>query len=143
MKSHEVRPKTGSRAKQQYRTPNGTFTPKLTRKQKAWADTLISQPKAPLTDIARQTYNVTDSKVAHDISRQNLENPRIQLYLEQDINRAKEKIVSLLNAEKEEIQLRSAQDILDRTHGKATQRTEVQSSKLSIHIDLTGTLEEE
>lgn len=137
------KPKTGSRAKIQYRTSKGTYTSKLTRKQKAWADTYIVDKKAPLTDIARQTYNVTDSKVAHDISRQNLENPRIQVYLEQHVDKAREKIVSLISSDKEEIALRASQDVIDRTHGKATQRTEVQSSKLSIHIDLTGTIDTE
>lgn len=130
------KPKTGSRAKQQYRTANGTYSSKLTRKQKAWSDTYLEQPKAPLTDIARQTYNVTDSKTAHDISRQNLENPRIIQYIEQHQEKARDKIVELVDSKTERIALDASKDILDRTQGKATQRTEVKSTRITI--SLTG-----
>lgn len=46
------------------------------------------------------------------------------------------------NAGKEEIQLRAAQDILDRSFGKATQRAEVVASGITLNIDLTSALED-
>lgn len=137
-----IKPKTGSRKKEQVRTANGTFSAKLTRKQKAFADMIISQPKTSATEIVRQTYNVSDTNTAKSIASENLTKPNIVAYIDEHVTKARDKIVSLLEAEKEEIQLRSAQDILDRTLGKATQRTEVRTEKLSINIDLTGTLEE-
>lgn len=142
MTENTPKPKTGSRKKEQTRTTDGKFAPKLTRKQKAWSDTYLKDKKASLAEIARQTYNVTDTKTAYAISRQNLENTGIQIYLQEHIDKAQKKIVDLLDADKEEIQLRSAQDILDRTHGKATQRTEVEHRGVTLNIDLTSSLEQ-
>lgn len=132
--SKTAKPKTGTRKKEQVRTSKGTYSVKLTRKQKAWSDTYLEQPKAPLTDIARQTYNVTDAKVAHDISRQNLENPRIIQYIEEHQQLARDKIVNLVSSNNERIALDASKDILDRTQGKATQRTEVKSTRINISL---------
>lgn len=131
---NNTKPKTGSRKKEQVRTKNGTFSAKLTRKQKAWADTYIDNPKAPLTEIARQTYNVTEASTASEISRQNLKKPEIQLYLDKHIDKARSRIVELIDTDREDIALRASQDILDRTHGKATQKTEVKQQSVNVNL---------
>ncbi len=128
------KPKTGSRAKIQVRTSKGTYATKLTRKQKAWADTYIANPKAPLTDIARQTYNVTEASTASEISRQNLKKPEIQIYLESHIDKAKSRIIQLIDSDREDIALRASQDVIDRTHGKPTQIQQSQSISFIQHL---------
>lgn len=129
-----MKPKTGSRKKEQVRTANGTYAPKLTKKQKAFADEYIRDKKASNTEIARRTYNITDNNTAKSIATENLTKPAIQLYINQHVDKAKETVVSLLDSDKDEIKLRSAQDILDRTHGKATQKTEVKKQSVSVNL---------
>jgi phage terminase small subunit len=129
-----MKPKTGSRKKEQYRTKDGMFTPKLTRKQKAFADHLLDNPKHSATEAAQQSYLVSDRNTAKSIAAENLTKPAIQLYMNQHIDKAKETVVNLLDSEKDEIKLRASQDILDRSHGKATQRTEVKQQSVNINL---------
>ncbi len=71
-----------------------------------------------------------------------LQKPDAQIYLQQHIDNARSTIVNLLDSKKDDIRLRSAQDILDRSHGKARQVTEVNSQNISLNIDLTSSLEQ-
>jgi len=139
IKQPVAKPKTGSRAKTQVRTKDGTYSTKLTRKQKAFADEYIRDTKAPNSDIVKRTYNITDTHTASQMARQNLNKPEIQLYIQEHINKAKEKIVELVDSDKEEIAFRASVDILDRTTGKAIQRTEQVSTGVTLNIDLSGT----
>lgn len=70
-----------------------------------------------------------------------MQKPESQIYLKEHIDKAKETVVSLLNSDKDDIRLRASDSILDRELGKATQRMEVQTNKVSINIDLTGSQE--
>lgn len=74
---------------------------------------------------------------AHDL----LKKPEAQIYLQQHVDRAKETIVDLLKSEKDDIRLRSAVDILDRSTGKAIQRTENVSTGITLSIDLSSALD--
>lgn len=129
------KPKTGSRAKQQVRTSSGTFSTKLTRKQKAFADKIINEPKLSATEIARQTYNVTDNNTARSIASENLAKPNITAYLNEHVDKARSKIVSLIDSDKEDISLRASVDVLDRTLGKATQTIQSTGVHLTMNID--------
>lgn len=133
-----VKPKTGSRKKIQVRAKDGTYSVKLTRKQKAFADGIINNPKASAAEIARQTYNITDNKTSAVVASQNLSKTNISLYIDEHVNKAKERIVQLIDSDKPEIQLRASQDILDRTHGKAKQQIEQVTTGVTLNIDLTG-----
>lgn len=131
-----IKPKTGSRKKEQVRNANGTYSTRLTRKQKAFADELLNDKKKSATEAAMQTYNTTDRNTAGVIAAQNLRNTNIQLYIDEHVDRAKETVVNLLDSDKDEIKLRSAQDILDRTHGKATQT--VQTTGVHIQMNISN-----
>jgi len=96
---------------------------------------------------ATQAYKVVHPDASDVTARTNayklLQKPASQIYLQEHISKAKETIVELMSSDKDDIRLRSAVDILDRTHGRATQRTEVQTTGITLNIDLTSTLEEE
>jgi hypothetical protein len=47
-------------------------------------------------------------------------------------------IVDLLKADKDEVKLAASKDILDRVHGKATQKIEQSTTGVTLNIDLTG-----
>ena len=110
--------------------------PYLTRKQKAFADTLLNNPKMSATKAALATYGTDKDYVAKNIASENLTKPNIQLYLDEHINKAKNRIVTLIDSEKEEIALRASDSVLDRSLGKATQRTENTTEVVQLNLTL-------
>jgi len=80
-----------------------------------------------------------NSKAMLDVyASQLLKKPEAQIYIQQHIDKATNTIVSLLEAEKDDIKLRAATDILDRTQGKAVQQIQSTSKVLVMSIDLTS-----
>jgi len=130
--------KSGTKKKQQYRSVKGTYASKLTPKQKAFADRRLAHKKESLTESAYQTYNITDRRTASVVGAQNMTNPSILLYLEQNKDKAQLKITELIDSDNERIALDASKETLDRTVGKPTQRTEVRSEHLHLSLDLTG-----
>lgn len=120
---------------------------KLTRKQKAFADELIRNPKQSMVKAVLKTYGKPDKPVtygsARQISVENLQKPSIQIYLDQHVQKAKNKIVELIDSEKEEVALRASDSILDRVLGKPTQKVETQSTGVVFHFDLTSSISDE
>lgn len=136
------KPKTGSRKKTQVRTATGRLSAKLTKKQKKFADLLIENKddmNYRPTDAILDSYNVTDKKLGAVMANENLKNPNIILYTEQHIDRATKNIVDIANDSdlNPSVRLKANQDILDRTQGKASQSTTVESKVLNINIDFT------
>lgn len=116
----------------------------LTKKQANFVKELLSDKKVSATEAARRSYNVTSDNSASLIASENLRKPQILAHLSANSERAEAKIVELMSsAKKEEVQLQSAKDILDRVHGKATQRTEVTTTGVTLTIDLTSSLDSE
>jgi phage terminase small subunit len=114
---------------------------KLTRKQKAFADHLIAHPKDSATKAVRATYNPTTYDTERALASQNLSNPQIQIYLEKHVDKAKDKVIQLIDSDKEEIALRASDSILNRALGMPTQRTENTSVSLNFGMDL-GSVED-
>lgn len=110
---------------------------KLTRKQKAFANHLINNPKDSATEAAQQTYKTISRKSAEVIASENLRKPSIQIYLNEHIDKAKNKVVTLVDSDKEDIALRASESVLDRALGKPVQSLQVQSTSVNINIDLT------
>lgn len=109
----------------------------LTRKQKAFADTLLANPKQPAAQAAKAVYNVSTPKAAAAIASENLAKPSIQIYLDKHVSLAKARIVSIAKSGKDETAIRAAQDILDREYGKPTQQIETRTQSVNINIDLS------
>lgn len=116
----------------------GKKLPKLTRKQAKFVEVLVSNPKASATEAAVQAYNVKSRLVGRTIAGENMTKPNILQHLVANSERAEQKIVDLMEAEKDEVKLAAAKDILDRVHGKATQKIEQSSTGVTLNIDLTG-----
>lgn len=127
------KPKTGSRKKERTRTANGQLSTKLTRKQKAFADELINNPKQSNASAIMKTYNTTDTATASQMALENLNKPNIQLYLNQHVDKAKTRVVELVDSKREDIALRASQDILDRNLGKSVNRT-IHSTGVNINF---------
>lgn len=101
-------------------------------------DIIASQPGINQTEAYKQVHPTASDNTARNNASQLMKKPEAQIYLQKHIEKAKNTIVELLDSEKDEIRLKSADSILDRSLGKATQRVQVQSEQVTISIDLTG-----
>lgn len=129
----------------------------LTRKQAAFVRHLIENPKASATRAVKATYGKPDKPVtelaARSIAHENIMKPNIQLELAKHSATAELAMLEVLNYSKEygrdsenrngasyaSVAVSVAKDILDRVHGKATQRVETTSTAVVLNIDLTKT----
>lgn len=127
----------------------------LTRKQAAFVKHLIENPKASATAAVRATYGKPDKPVtelsARNIASDNLTKPNILLELSKHSQTAELTLVEVMAYSKDygkqgdkagsqyaSVAVQTANSILDRIHGKATQKTEVEQRSVNINIDLSG-----
>jgi hypothetical protein len=111
----------------------------LKQNSKLVLDEYAMQIKKNATEAYRAIHPTATDVTARTNAHKLLNKPEAQIYLQKHIDKASSTIVTLLDSEKDDIRLRSATDILDRSHGKATQRVETSSKVLTISIDLTST----
>lgn len=108
----------------------------LKANSKAILDIIAAQPGINQTQAYKQIHPSASDNTARNNASQLLKKPEAQIYLQKHIDKARSTIVELLDSEKDDIRLRSATDILDRTHGKAVQQINSTSKVLTISIDL-------
>ena len=136
------KPKTGSRKKTQVRSKSGTYSAKLTEKQKAFADYKLSNPKASNTEAALKAYNTTDRATAGVLAHQNLKNTNVIHYLETNRDKAQQVITEFMELSdspklgEKRLAYDSATQVLDRTIGKPTQKTEVTGGIVTLNLTL-------
>lgn len=124
----------------------------LTRKQRAFVQHLITRPKDSATKAIKATYNVTTDLSARQQAHDNLTNPNILLELSKHDRTAQMTVVEVMNTSKEFSKtgtvagasyaghaIQAANSLLDRLHGKATQRVESTSTVVTLSLDV-GTL---
>lgn len=122
---------------------------RLTTKQKAFADAILADKKLSATQAALQAYGTSANPItygsARSIAAENLAKPDIMSYLQTHAINAETTLVEIMNEAKTllsespgyaSVARQAASDILDRVHGKPTQRIEASSTVLSIQIDL-------
>jgi hypothetical protein len=111
---------------------------RLTDKQKAAADNYLANPKLSKTEAVMRSYNTPSRKSATSIASRVFNKPQVLEYLDEAASRAEQTIIRLMKSDNDAIALKAAQDILDRTKGKATQRTISESQTVTITADFTG-----
>lgn len=132
------KPKQVSRAKRPYKTPSGIVY--LTDLQKKYGDAAIKAKSAKeLIDATQEIYN-TDRNTARTIASENIRKPSLFKYLSSYGQVAELVMVDVMANADYTNKRQAAENILDRLHGKPTQRTENLSAKL-ITISL-GNLKE-
>lgn len=111
--------------------------PKLTRKQKAFADELLADKKISATEAIVRAYNVEDRNTASVMGVENLRKPSIIAYLDQHVQMAKSRVVELASQDEDKrLSFDASRDILDRTLGKATQKIETQNTSINLVISM-------
>lgn len=107
-------------------------------KTKAMVDKLLDNPKMSQTEAYIQTHDTENRLNAGIAASKLLKQPNVMIYKDSAIRKAKKRVVSLVDSENENISLKASQDILDRTEGKAAQKTEHTSRVVRVEVDLTG-----
>jgi len=123
----------------------------LTRKQAAFVEELLTNPKATKTSAYKKAYNISPFTKKESVYRQAIETsqkPQIVSRLANYNDLVEGAITQTVsdwkdedNSRKREIAMQNAQYIHDKIHGRSKQQVEVQSQQVTISIDLTGTME--
>lgn len=112
--------------------------PKLTRKQANFVKGILENPKVSAVKIAQETYNASTYNSANQIAVENLQKPTILMHLQNHSTEAEIRVLEMMKQDDDKrLAFDASKDILDRVHGKATQRVETQSTSVNISIDLT------
>lgn len=120
--------------------------PKLTRKQKAFADELIKTPKQSATQAVLKTYDTTKDYVAKNIASENLTKPNIQAYLAKYDELAQITVVDIMQNSRKlkdepahaRVALDGAKDILNRLHGLPVSRGVTVTATVSLEEALNS-----
>lgn len=124
----------------------------LTRKQQAFVQFLIDNPKASATKAAIAAYNTSTNHSAEVIANENLRKPEIMAELAKYDSTAQNTVIEIMQYSKEKgkilenqagatyssVGLQAANSLLDRLHGRAKQTVETSSTVVTLAIDLTG-----
>ena len=116
---------------------------KLTRKQRAFVEGIVDNPKASATEIASRVYDVNNRNTARVIAAENLAKPAIQSELAKH-SQAIEQIIAdktyeLTNSDKLDAVkegLLNARWMHDKVYGKATQKIVSENSNVNVVINL-------
>lgn len=103
---------------------------------------MATQPALNQTQAYKKVHPTASDNTARNNASQLLKKPEAQIYLQKHIDKAKEKIVSLVDSDNEQIALKASDSILDRQLGKATQQIQTTSQSISFNIDLSQAMQE-
>lgn len=143
----DIEPATITTPQATQATPN-----RLTGKQKAFIKLFLEQPQLSLYEIAEQAGYTGNKHTLSQTAGENLNKPEILRELAKHSDLAEITLIEVLQQSKKQMyndkQARAvdwantarmtAQDVLDRIHGKATQKSEVTTKAVVLNIDLTG-----
>lgn len=110
----------------------------LKPKSKQVLDLLLENPRLSQTEAYMRVHGTTNRATAAAKASELVRKDTARIYSERAVGKAKRKIVQLVDSGNENIALKAAQDVLDRTEGKAVQKTENLSRTVEVKLDLTG-----
>lgn len=103
-------------------------------------DIIAGQKERNATQAYKDVHPNAATTTAAAAANKLLAKPEAQIYLQEHVDRAKQTMVQLLNSDKEEMQYKASQDILDRNLGRAIQQVQTTSVGVQLNIDLTSAL---
>ena len=124
----------------------------LTQRQKNFAKLRVTEPHLSNAEVVRRAgYNNTTLQSASQMANTLMKKDEIRLEMAKWSNEAENTVYEVMTTAKERMSTdekngatwgnlarQTADSILDRVHGKATQRVESSSTSLSLSIDLSG-----
>jgi hypothetical protein len=111
---------------------------KIKPRTKAFVDELINNKDISNTEAYIRTHD-TNNRTTASVQASNLLRKRsVSIYKASAVKKAKERIVTLVDSGNENIALKASQDIIDRTEGKAVQKSESINRTVEVKLDLSG-----
>lgn len=92
-------------------------TGKLTRKDQAMLDEIVRNPTISNTEAYIRTHETNNRDTARAEAVRVLAKPSSQIYLKKHLDRARDRIIELVESQNESIALKASQDILNREKG--------------------------
>lgn len=131
--------------KQESQNVRPTDAARLTRlkpKSIAVLDEIIKHPEITQTEAYLRHHPTTNRNTARAEAAKLTAKPSSQIYLNKHVQMAKKTIVQIANDEsvKPDTRIKAAQDILDRTEGKAIQRSINENHNLNVNVEATQEL---
>jgi phage terminase small subunit len=128
----------------------------LTHKQKIFVNNIVDKGMTK-TDAYINAYDHNGTrKTAYEEASRTARTPQVLIELAKHSSVAENTLITVMQASKDyaleggrdgasyaSVAVQTANSILDRVHGKATQRIEQQSTAVVIQIDLTGVAHQE
>lgn len=113
----------------------------LKQNSKKILDVIAGQEAINATKAYKMVHPTASDVTARNNVSQLLKKPEAQIYLQKHIDKAKSKVVELIDSNKEQIALQASESVLDRALGKSTQRIESNSTTVNLNLDLTNITE--
>lgn len=108
----------------------------LKRNTQNFIDTLHANPGMSQTQAYLDTHRTTNRKAASVEATKLLHKPSVQIYSNDAVNKAKRKIVTLIDSEQDSIALKASESIIDRTFGKPLNKSESVAKTIEVKLDL-------
>lgn len=112
----------------------------LKKNSKDTLDIIAGQTKRNAKAAYKATHPDASDATASVNVAQLLKKPEAQIYLEEHVQKASNKIVELIDSDKPDIALRASTDVLDRNRGKAVSTVVTHTEGVTLTIDLTSAL---
>src|SRR5258708_1943186 len=107
-------------------------------KTKQFADTLLADPKISATQAYLKTHQTIHAPTAAANASKLLRKTTVQIYMNEHVKIAVNRIVDIAKNGKDEVAIRAAQDILNRVHGQAkTTQENIVSGTVKVENDST------
>lgn len=107
-------------------------------KTKDFADILLRDNKISAQKAYLMTHETDHKPTARVNASQLLAKPEVQIYMEQHVDKAKQKVVELIDNDRPEIALKAADSVLDRNLGRPLTRTNNVNISISIEEALNS-----
>lgn len=125
--------------------------PKLTRKENAVIHHIVTNPKSSATEAVMQAYDVKRRETARVMAHELTHKPSVMAELAKYSTEAELTVLDVMAYSKDygrdggkdgasyaSVALQAANSVLDRLHGKATQKTENATIAVTLNVDLSS-----
>lgn len=113
--------------------------PRLKTNSQRVLDIIATQQTRNASAAYKEVYPLASDNTARNNVSQLLKQPSSQVYLQQHTTQAVNNILELANTARSElVRLNANQDILDRNFGKATIKQQIETTGVTLNINLTG-----
>lgn len=115
----------------------------LKQNSKAVLDIIAGQTKRDASKAYKEIHPNANALTAKVNASKLLAKPEAQIYLKAHTDKAKARVVELIDSDRQDIALRASEAVLDRELGRPIQRVQTHSTGITLSIDLTSSLDTE